>query len=550
MNKKLLVLILVFCVKLSFAQVTPSLITVDTAITKVTKSKSFYVKNPSNKIIQITNIRTLLSQFTFTTTPFNINPFDSVLVTINYKTNQNITYRDFFIFENKGLKYPLVYYISATAKYSDVLYAFTQGLIDEPLKAVLKTFTLNGHIPLTYNTARDAMYGTIDHYESPDTLECVYIGRRAVVRTRAEANTESFNCEHTLPQSFFNSNEPMVSDLFHLYPTDNEPNNRRSNYAFGLPVTNITYNVAGSKLGTDATGEIVFEPRDVHKGNVARSLFYFCITYPTYLGGYMTAKQEGILRGWNVLDTVDSKERLRNTRIHTAQNTWNPFIDHPELVDRIKSIYTTANTVAKPEISATPFNVVYDTLASNDTSSYYVGLINYGTGNLSITSAVSSIPQFIVESIPATIPQSELRYLKVKFHPTATNQTYNGVVTIQNGDSTITINLKGFSNSQTVGVTNISSEIPNEFTLMQNYPNPFNPTTKIRFAIPSNLSGKFVSLKIYDITGKEVSVLVSTNLQTGFYETDFYASSLSSGVYIYRLQSGNFIEQKKLAVVK
>jgi hypothetical protein len=491
----------------------------------------------------------LLSQFTFTTTPFNINPFDSVLVTLNFKTNQNITYKDFFIFENKGLKYPLVYYVVATAKYPDVLYAFTQGLFDEPLKTVLKSFTLNGHIPLTYNTARDAMYGTIDHYSSPDTIECVYTGRKAIVRTRTEATAQNFNCEHTFPQSFFNEASPMVCDIFHLYPTDETANSYRSNYDFGLPITNITFNVGGSKLGKDFENETVFEPRDAHKGNVARSLFYFCITYPSHLGGYMGLKQENILRAWNVFDTVDSKEMLRNTRIHTAQNTWNPFIDHPELVDRIKSIYTTANTAPKPEVSASPFNVVYDTLASNDTSSYYVAVMNYGTSSLSITSATSSIPQFVVESFPSSVPQNELRYIKVKFHPTATNQTYNGVLTIQNNDSNITVNLKGFSGSQT-GVINVSSEIPNEFSLMQNYPNPFNPATKIRFAIPQNLSGKFVSLKVFDITGKEVSVLVNESLQTGFYETSFDAVGLASGVYIYRLQAGNFVEQKKLTVVK
>jgi Endonuclease I/Secretion system C-terminal sorting domain len=549
MYKKLLVILLLFCVKLSFAQITPTLVKVDTATTKISKSKSFYVRNPGNKAVQITNIRTLLSQFTFTTAPFTINPFDSVLVTINFNTNQNITYKDFFIFENKGLKYPLIYYIVATAKYPDVLYSFTQGLIDEPLKAALKNFTTTGHISLTYNTARDAMYGTIDHYESPDTLECVYIGRRAVVRSRAEANTQGFNCEHTLPQSFFGSAEPMVCDLFHLYPTDNAPNNARSNYAFGLPITNITYNVNGSKLGTDATNEIVFEPRDVHKGNVARSLFYFCVTYPTSFGTFMSLKQENILRTWNVLDTVDAKERLRNTRIHAAQNTWNPFIDHPEFADRIKSTFTVSNTVLKPEVSASPFNVVYDTLASNDTSSYYVAVMNYGTSSLTVSSVTSSIPQFIVESVPSSVPQNELRYIKVKFHPTATNQTYNGVLTIQNNDSNITVNLKGISNGQT-GIINISNQVPAEFSLSQNYPNPFNPTTKVRFGIPANLSGNYVTLTVYDITGKEISVMVNANLRAGIYETDFNAAGLSSGIYIYKLQSGSFSDQKKMTVIK
>lgn len=548
MYKKLLVLLLLFCVKLSFAQVTPTLVKVDTAITKVTKSKSFYVRNPGNTVVQVTNIRTLLSQFTFTITPFNINPFDSVQVTLNFKTNQNITYKDFFIFENKGLKYPLVYYVVATAKYPDVLYAFTQGLFDEPLKTALRSFTTTGYIQLGYDLARDKMFETVDDYGG-DTIECVYIGRKIKATTRTQAQNQNFNTEHTLPQSFFNSADPMVSDLFHLFPTDATPNSARSNYDFGLPISNITYNVGGSKLGKDFENETVFEPRDVHKGNVARSLFYFCVKYTNNLGGYMGTKQEGILRQWNVFDTVDARERLRNTRIKSFQNVYNPFIDHPELVDRIKSTFTVANTAPKPEVSASPFNVVYDTLASNDTSSYYVAVMNYGTSSLSITSATSSIPQFVVESVPSSVPQNELRYIKVKFHPTATNQTYNGVLTIQNNDSNITVNLKGFSGSQT-GVINVSSEIPNEFSLMQNYPNPFNPATKIRFAIPQNLSEKFVSLKVFDITGKEVSVLVNESLQTGFYETSFDAVGLASGVYIYRLQAGNFVEQKKLTVVK
>jgi hypothetical protein len=553
MQKTILVFLVLLCFKLLPAQVTPVSIKLDTAITKVQVTKSFYVRNPSNKVVQITNIRTLLSQFTFTTTPFNLNPYDSVLVTIRFLTNQNITYKDFFIFENRGLKYPLIYYLTATAKYPEALYSFTQGLIDEPLKAAIKTFTTTGHIPLTYNTARDAMYGTIDHYESPDTIECVYTGRKAIVRTRSEATSQNFNCEHTLPQSFFNSNPPMVCDLFHLYPTDDAANNARSNYPFGLPITNITFNVGGSKLGTDATNEIVFEPRDKHKGNVARSLFYFCVTYPTAFGTFMSLKQENILRAWNVLDTVDAKERLRNTRIHAAQNTYNPFIDHPELVNRIKSTFTVSPTTLKGEISASPFNVVYDTLAANDTSSYYVGIMNYGNASLTISSAVSSASQFIVESVPSSVPQNEMKYLKVKFKPTAVNQTYTGTLTIQNSDSTIIVNLKGFSNSSN-GINLISQETPSKFVLEQNYPNPFNPVTKIRFAIPeigiSKIENGLVTLKILNILGRNVSTLVNERLQSGYYEVTFDGSSLNSGIYYYTIKAGDYSETKKMILIK
>lgn len=549
MSKKLLVLLLIFCIKGAYAQFTPSLVTVDTTVTKSIKSKSFFVKNPVNRVIQVTNIRTLTQQFTCNAAPFVINPFDSVLVTLNFYTNQNITYRDFVIFENYGLNSPIVYYIVATAKYPDALYSFTQGLIDEPLKTALRTFTTTGYITLGYNTARDHMYGTIDHYESPDTLECVYTGRRAYVKTRAQATAQGFNCEHTYPQGFFNSADPMVSDIFHLYPTDDAANNARGNYPFGLPITNITYNVGGSKLGKDSQGETVFEPRDVHKGNVARSLFYFSVKYSANYGGFMTAKQEGILRQWNMSDTVDSKERLRNTRIKSFQNVFNPFIDHPELVERIKSTYSVIPALSKPEISALPNNVVYDTLAVNDTISYYVAVMNYGTGNLAINSVTSNLPQFIVENFPQSIPQNELRYIKVKFKPTAINQTYNGVLFIQNPDSNISVNLIGFSNMQT-GITKISTLIPEELTLMQNYPNPFNPVTKIRFAVPVKLSGVIIMLRIYDLTGKEVAIPVNASMNAGYYETDFNASDLASGVYVYRLQAGNFTEQKKFTLIK
>lgn len=549
MYKKLLVLLLLFCIKSTYAQFVPSLVTVDTTITKNIKSKSFYIKNPVNRAIQITNIRTLTQQFTFNSAPFNINPFDSALVTINFYTNQNITYRDFFIFENIGLNSPIIYYLVATAKYPDVLYSFTQGLTDEPLKTALRTFTTTGYITLGYNTARDHMYGTIDHYESPDTLECVYTGRRAYIKTRAQATNQGFNCEHTYPQGFFNSADPMVSDIFHLYPTDEAANSARGNYPFGLPLTDITYNVGGSKLGKDSQNETVFEPRNVHKGNVARSLFYFSVKYSGNYGGFMTAKQEGILRQWNMFDTVDSKERLRNTRIKSFQNVYNPFIDHPELVDRIKSTYSVIPAINKSEISASPFNVLFDTLAVNDTSSFYVAVMNYGTGNLSINSVTSSIPQFIVESIPASVPQNELRYIKIKFKPTETNQTYNGVLTIQNPDSNITVNLRGFSNMQT-GIITISTQIPQELTLMQNYPNPFNPVTKIRFAIPLKLSGVNVTFRVYDLTGKEIANPINTNMNAGYYETEFNGSNLASGVYIYRIQAGSFTEQRKFTLIK
>ncbi|MBL7128564.1 MAG: T9SS type A sorting domain-containing protein [Ignavibacteria bacterium] len=98
-----------------------------------------------------------------------------------------------------------------------------------------------------------------------------------------------------------------------------------------------------------------------------------------------------------------------------------------------------------------------------------------------------------------------------------------------------------------IGIKNISLEVPSEFQLSQNYPNPFNPTTKINFAIPKT---GVVTLKVYDVTGKEIANLLNQNLTAGSYEYEFDASDLTSGIYFYTLSGENFRETKKMMLVK
>jgi hypothetical protein len=99
------------------------------------------------------------------------------------------------------------------------------------------------------------------------------------------------------------------------------------------------------------------------------------------------------------------------------------------------------------------------------------------------------------------------------------------------------------------GVQHFSNDIPGEFRLEQNYPNPFNPTTKVKFQIP-NLKPQTVSLKVYDILGREVRTLVNENLQPGSYEVTFDASGLSSGAYLYRLTAGGFTQTKRMVLMR
>ncbi len=102
-------------------------------------------------------------------------------------------------------------------------------------------------------------------------------------------------------------------------------------------------------------------------------------------------------------------------------------------------------------------------------------------------------------------------------------------------------------NESLTGITINQNEIPETYSLMQNYPNPFNPATKINFMLPK--SGE-VSLKIYDILGNEVATLINENMNPGSYTIDWNAGNYSSGVYFYRLQSGDFTETKKMMLVK
>ena len=97
------------------------------------------------------------------------------------------------------------------------------------------------------------------------------------------------------------------------------------------------------------------------------------------------------------------------------------------------------------------------------------------------------------------------------------------------------------------GIQQKSTIVPKEYVLEQNYPNPFNPATSIKFSIPKE---GYVEMKLFDVTGREVAVLVSDPYKAGTYEIDFDASKLSSGVYFYRITAGEFTDTKKMILVK
>jgi len=94
--------------------------------------------------------------------------------------------------------------------------------------------------------------------------------------------------------------------------------------------------------------------------------------------------------------------------------------------------------------------------------------------------------------------------------------------------------------------------LPTKYNLSQNYPNPFNPSTTIQYSIPNNVKGETSNVKliVYDILGREITTLVNENKSAGNYEVKFDASNFSSGLYFYRISAGNFVDLKKMILIK
>lgn len=171
-----------------------------------------------------------------------------------------------------------------------------------------------------------------------------------------------YNREHLIPQSYFGSSAPMVSDVQHIYPTDGKVNSIHNDWAFGKVNVASYTSQNGSKLGSATnTGYAagfagtVFEPIDEFKGDVARVYLYFATRYEDQMAGFYATYTGvdcrvmfdgtsdhvfsntflNILIAWHKIDPVSTKEIVRNNAAFVHQNNRNPYIDHPEYICQI-----------------------------------------------------------------------------------------------------------------------------------------------------------------------------------------------------------------------
>lgn len=296
---------------------------------------------------------------------------DSITINIEFSPEHNMLHSQALVFKSaSGFgHYPVT--VVGQGTFSKSYYSTTQNKEEQVLKSTLNTKLAAGYNSLGYNTARDNMYGTLDN--TGGQVTCVYTGRTATFNTRSGANTNSFNCEHTFPQGFFNSNAPMKSDIHHLFPTDVTSNSRRGNDPFGV-VSSSSWSQGGSKSGGGK-----FEPRDAQKGATARAMMYFVIRYQDYANHF--SGQEAILRTWHDNFPPTANEIARNNGIFALQNNRNPFTDYPQFIERISDISSTSTASAN-------YSAYYsdDTIMlAQGTGSFDYSFVIYNRGNEDMT---------------------------------------------------------------------------------------------------------------------------------------------------------------------
>lgn len=304
-------------------------------------------------------------------TAFQLQPLDTHTVVVSFFPEQNIQHKMELVVKTSSGFGHLNISLLGQGDFSIPYYSSTKNKSGAALRSELANLVDQNYNSLGYTNARDNMYASIDNTNGQ--VEGVYTGRTATFNTRSGANSNNFNCEHTFPQGKFNKNEPMRSDIHHLFPTDVQANSERGNDPFGV-VTNASWSVGGSKSGNGN-----FEPRDVQKGASARGMMYFVLRYQDY--GNFYQGQENILLQWHNQYPPSADERARNLAIENLQNNRNPFVDYPQFMDRMNSLTGSADLPQAKELYLSDDTIKLAKAAGR----YDYTFVAYNPGNAQVT---------------------------------------------------------------------------------------------------------------------------------------------------------------------
>ena len=237
-------------------------------------------------------------------------------------------------------------------------YSAAQNKSGNELRTAMHNIIKN-HTSLSYNELWQAFYTTDvrpdngkvwDMYsDRPDGTPAYYFTFGNDQCGNYSSEGDCYNREHSVPKSWFGGSvAPMYTDLFHLVPTDGFVNSKRSNLPFGKVINTTWTSTNGSKVGTSnipGYSGSVFEPIDGYKGDFARIYFYMAVCYmdknlgvetqSNFSGGDLKPWAKELLLQWAAMDPVSQKEIDRNNAVYQRQHNRNPFIDHPELAEKI-----------------------------------------------------------------------------------------------------------------------------------------------------------------------------------------------------------------------
>lgn len=362
--------------------------------------------NSSAFNLQITNVKfyTVYGNYPFdvSQTSFALPAGGSIQLWIYFEPEHNIFYNSELVIQhtgNNGSNGTKSIDLRGQGVFSNTYYSTTQNLEEQALKNALKARLGLGYNQQSYNGARDVMFMTIDNKRlngqgaSVNTLECIYTGYHKTSytsRSDAQTTTPQFNTEHTFPQGFFNQTLPERSDLHHLFPTTNNSNSQRGNNPFGVVTNGTAVTLGGGSFYNSTT----FEPRNQQKGKTARAMLYFVIRYQDYQNHF--SPQENLLVNWHTTYPPDSIEEQRNNDVFAVQNNRNPFIDYPQLAERITNF--AGNSVAPVingiDITQTSIDFGSFLAQQNDTLEFIIvnrgnQTITFSNFNLSNTSILS-----------------------------------------------------------------------------------------------------------------------------------------------------------------
>lgn len=513
-----------------------SLVSVDFELVNYGEPQTISIEltNLTNEEVQIEDV---VFFDIYESSPFQINDLPSsipangtVMLEVVFDPLHNIDHNTEMIIKTSGDRGALAIDLQGSCDYPGVYYDETFGELDQDLKEALMEILAEGYSSLGYDQARNEMYMEIDNQRlngqgsTQNRLTRAYLGTDAVGYTsRSDAqNNYNLNTEHTFPQSNFGSNEPMVSDIHHLFVTDNPANGIRGNLRFGNVVSSVNWSEGGSQRGNNASGDQVFEPRDGHKGRSARAILYFVTRYENS-GGHLSEDMESAMKEWHFDYPPTEVDTQRSEDIYVLQNSRNPFADYPQMVHRIFSFRSDQDRPNIGELvlshDEADFGVV-----EGESADFNVVLANTGERFFSVSNVSVSGAGFSLaagQDDDFVVVQGGSANVSVSFDPSLSQGISTGNLTFStnlSGSETVTIPL---SAEGVLGLSNLS-----DLGIVL-HPNPAQDVFRL-----SGTSSEILTVQLLDIQGREMKTFANSS-------SVYPLESVSNGIYLVKVYFQN-----------